>query len=143
MAQNDVVTQEQILLKGPLHSIKAGIWVVGVGTLTTEQFYRQTQGSSLLTMAFGLLGRLINGFFPVKKDIEIPLSSITGIGRGSMGLKKNVVLIETADGKSYSLTSNLSKPDYQEWLNAFHNALQTHNHATLTQDKDEHWVVSY
>jgi hypothetical protein len=136
VTQTDVNTQQQVLKEGAVYTLKGGIWKGGIATLTTERFYRKVRGSALLSYSFGLLGRLINQAFPWRVEIDIPLSSITVIGRGKMGLKKDVLYIETVDGKSYQFM-----PDYQIWLSALQNALQTYNHATLTQSADERWTV--
>jgi hypothetical protein len=53
-----------------------------------------------------------------------------------MGLKTDVLYIETVDSKPYQFT-----PNYQPWLAALQDALQTHRHATLVQSGDERWSV--
>lgn len=135
MAQADVSPQVQVLQKGTLLTLKAGIWTRGEAVLTSERFYRLVKGSAFLYNFFGLLGSLINNMFPTKTDIDIPLTAITVVGRGKMGLKKDVLYIETADTRSYQLT-----PNYEFWLNALKNALETQG-ATLTQNGDERWSV--
>jgi len=130
MSQTDISTQDQILQQGALHTLKAGFWVTGQAVLTTERFYRQVKGSFLLYNFFGLLGSVINNLFPTRTDIDIPLTSITEIGRGKMGLKKDVLYIGTMDGKSYRLT-----PNYDFWIAGLKEALERQG-ATLVQSTD-------
>ena len=135
MAQTDVLTQGQILRQGTLLTLKAGIWVQGHTMLTTERFYRQVKGSPILYNFFGVLGSLINNMLPAKTDIDIPLSMITEIGRGKMGMKKDVLYIGTMDGKSYQLT-----PHYDFWIAGLKEALESQG-ATLVQSANERWSV--
>ncbi|HEU5380573.1 MAG TPA: hypothetical protein VFV38_34550 [Ktedonobacteraceae bacterium] len=135
MTQTDISPQAQVLQQGTLLTLKAGIWTRGEAVLTTEHFYRMVKGSAFLYNFFGLLGSLINNMFPAKKDIDIPLTTITVIGRGKIGLKKDVLYIETADTKSYQLT-----PNYDSWFNALSSALKAQG-ATLTQNGDNRWSV--
>ncbi len=135
MAQTDVSTSGQVLLQGTLLTLKSGVWVKGQTVLTTERFYRQVKGSPLLYNFFGLLGNMINNMFPAKTEIDIPLSSISEIGRGKMGMKKDVLYIGTVDGKSYQFT-----PNYDFWLTGLKDALQRQG-ATLVQSADERWKV--
>lgn len=135
MAQADISTQEQVLRRGTLLTLKAGIWVRGEVVLTPTNFSREVKGTPFLYNFFGLLGSLINNMFPAKTDIDIPLSTITAIGRGKMGLKKDVLAIEVADGKSYQFT-----PNYQSWCTALKSALESQG-ATLIQAGDERWSV--
>ncbi len=135
MAQTDVSTSGQVLLQGTLLTLKSGVWVKGQTVLTTERFYRQVKGSPLLYNFFGLLGNVINNMFPAKTEIDIPLSSISEIGRGKMGMKKDVLYIGTVDGKSYQFT-----PNYDFWLTGLKDALQRQG-ATLVQSADERWKV--
>ena len=136
MAQTDVSSQAQSLQTGTLLTLKGGLWKRGEAALTTERFSRKVRGSALLSYSFGALGVLINSLFPAKTDIDIPLTSITVIGRGKMGLKKDVLFIETADGKSYQLT-----PNYDYWFTGLKQALESQG-ATLTQSTDERWTIS-
>jgi hypothetical protein len=136
MAQANVSTAEQIVLQGGLLTLSnIGIWTNGQAVLTTERFYRKVQGSPILYNFFGLLGTFINSMFPEKIDIDIPLTSITEVGRGKMGLKKDVLYIGTMDGKSYNLT-----PKYDAWIVGLKSALEGQG-ATLTQIADERWSV--
>ena len=135
MSQTDNATQSQILQQGTLLTLKAGFWVTGQAVLTTERFYRQVKGSPFLYNFFGLLGSIINNMFPTKTDIDIQLTSITEIGRGKMGLKKDVLYIGTMDGKSYQLT-----PDYDFWIAGLKDALERQG-ATLVQSANERWSV--
>jgi hypothetical protein len=136
MAQTNVSPSEQIVLQGGLLTLSnIGIWTNGQAVLTTERFYRKVQGSPILYNFFGLLGTLINSMFPEKIDIDIPLTSITEIGRGKMGLKKDVLYIGMMDGKSYNLT-----PKYDAWIVGFRSALEGQG-ATLVQIADERWSV--
>jgi hypothetical protein len=135
MVQTDVSPQGQILQQGTLLTLKAGIWVRGQVVLTTERFSRQVKGTPILYNYFGLLGVLINNLFPARTDIDIQLTSITEIGRGKMGLKKDVLYIGTMDGKSYNLT-----PNYDIWIVALKEVLQSQG-ATLVQSADERWSV--
>jgi hypothetical protein len=136
MAQTNVSTSEQIVLQGGLLTLSnIGIWTKGQAVLTTERFYRQVKGIPILYNAFGLLGDLINELFPAKTDIDIPLTTITEIGRGKMGLKKDVLYIGTMDGKSYNLT-----PKYEAWIVGLKSALEGQG-ATLTQIAEERWSV--
>lgn len=136
MAQTDVSGQVQVLQTGTLLTLKGGMWKRGEAVLTNERFFRKVRGTALLPYLFGALGALINTAFPVKNDIDIPLTSITVIGRGKMGLKKDVLYIQTADGKSYQLT-----PNSDFWINGLKQALESQG-ATLTQNADERWTVS-
>jgi len=136
VSQADVFTQEQTLKEEVLYTLNAGMWKGGIATLTPERFYRRTRGFAILPTALGLLGRLINQAFPWKVEIDIPLASISVIGRGKMGLKTDVLYIETMDSKPYQFT-----PNYQPWLAALQDALQTYSHATLVQSGDERWSV--
>lgn len=138
MTQTETSPQEQVLQQGSLSTLQAGMWKRGVAVLTTERFYRKTKGFAILSLSLGLLGRLINQLFPEKNDIDIPLASITLIGRGKLGLLKDVLYIETVDGKSYQLT-----PGYESWLTALRDALQSHTHATLAQSGDDRWTVQH
>ena len=52
-----------------------------------------------------------------------------------MGLKKDVLYIGTADGKSYEFT-----PNYDFWLAGLKEALEGQG-ATLVQSSDERWSV--
>lgn len=135
MAQTDVSTQDQVLRQGMLLTLKAGIWVKGQTVLTTERFYRQVKGTPFLYNFFGLLGNMLNNMFPAKTDIDIQLASITEIGRGKMGLKKDVLYIGTMDGKSYQFT-----PNYDSWIAGLKGALESQG-ATLVQSTDERWNV--
>jgi hypothetical protein len=135
VAQTDNSTQGQILQQGTLLTLKAGIWVQGQAVLTTERFYRQVKGSPFLYNFFGLLGSMINNLFPTKTDIDIQLTSITEIGRGKVGLKKDVLYIRTMDGKSYQFT-----PHYDFWIAGLKDALEGQG-ATLVQNADERWSV--
>lgn len=134
MAQTDVSTG-QVLQQGTLLTLKAGIWIQGRATLTTESFTRQVKGTPFLYNFFGLLGAMINNLFPAKTDIDIQLTSITEIGRGKMGLKKDVLYIGTADGKAYNFT-----PNYDSWIAPLKQALENQG-ATLVQSADERWSV--
>jgi len=135
MAQTDVSTQDQVLRQGMLLTLKAGIWVKGQTVLTTERFYRQVKGTPFLYNFFGLLGNMLNNMFPAKTDIDIQLTSITEIGRGKLGLKKDVLYIGTLDGKSYQFT-----PNYDSWITELKGALESQG-ATLVQSTDERWNV--
>jgi hypothetical protein len=135
MTQTDVSAQGQVLRQGTLLTLKAGIWVKGQTVLTTERFYRQVKGSPFLYNFLGLLGNMINNMFPAKTDIDIQLTSITEIGRGKMGLKKDVLYIGTMDGKSYQFT-----PNYDSWIAGLKGALESQG-ATLVQSADERWSV--
>lgn len=136
MAQSDVSAPEQIVLQGGLLTLSnIGIWTNGQAVLTTERFYRKVQGSPILYNFLGLLGTLINSMLPAKIDIDIPLTTITEIGRGKMGLKKDVLYIGTMDGKSYNLT-----PKYEAWIVGLRSALEGQG-ATLTQIAEERWSV--
>ena len=135
MTQIDASAQTQTLQSGALLTLKAGIWTRGEAALTPERFFRKTRGSGFLYSYFGLLGALINNLFPERTDIDIPLSSISVIGRGKMGLKKDVLYIETMDGTSYQLT-----PNYDFWIAGLKDALQRQG-ATLVQNSDERWSV--
>ena len=135
MTQTDTSAQTQVLQSGALLTLKAGIWTRGEAALTTERFFRRTRGSGFLYSYFGLLGALINNMFPAKTDIDIPLTSIAVIGRGKMGLKKDVLYIETMEGKSYQLT-----PNYDFWIAGLKDALQRQG-ATLVQNGEERWSV--
>jgi hypothetical protein len=130
--------QEQVLQQGSLSTLHAGMWKQGVAVLTPERFYRKTKGFAILTLSLGLLGRLINQLFPEKIDMDIPLTSITLIGRGKLGLLKDVLYIEIVGGKSYQLT-----PGYEPWMTALKDALQSHTHATLAQSGDDRWTVQH
>ena len=134
MTQKD--GQGEVLQQGPLSTLNMGMWKQGVAVLTTERFYRKTRGLAILSTSLGLLGRLINQLFPEKNDIDISLASITIIGRGKLGLLKDVLYIETAEGKSYQLT-----PGYEPWLAALKDALQSHTHATFVQSGNDRWTV--
>jgi hypothetical protein len=136
MTQTETSPQEQVLQQGPLSTLQAGMWKRGVAVLTTERFYRKTKGFAILSLSLGYLGRSINQLFPEKHDIDISLTSITLLGRGKLGLLKDVLYIETVDGKSYQLT-----PGYESWLTALRDALQSHTHATLAQSGDDRWTV--
>lgn len=135
VAQTDASTQGQILQQGTLLTLKAGIWVKGQAVLTTERFYRQVKGSPFLYNFFGLLGDMINNMLPAKTDIDIQLRSITEIGRGKMGLKKDVLYIGTMDGKSYQFT-----PNYDFWVAGLKDALEGQG-TILVQSADERWSV--
>ena len=135
MAQTDVSAESEILRQGTLLTLKAGIWVRGNAVLTAERFYRQVKGTPFLYNFFGALGAAINDLFPAKTDIDIQLTSITEIGHGKMGLKKDVLYIGTADGKSYQFT-----PNYDFWFAGLKEALEGQG-ATLVQGSDERWNV--
>jgi hypothetical protein len=136
MAQSDVSAPEQMVLQGGLATLSnIGIWTTGQAVLTTERFYRKVQGPPFLYNFFGLLGQFISGMFPEKIDIDIPLTTITEIGRGKMGLKKDVLYIGTMDGKSYNLM-----PKYEAWIAGLKSVLEGQG-ATLTQIADERWSV--
>jgi hypothetical protein len=135
MAQIDTAPQGQVLQSGALATLKAGIWTRGEVVLTTERFYRKVRGFGFLYSFFGLLGALINSALPEKTDIDIPLNTISEIGRGKMGLKKDVLYIGTVDGKSYQLM-----PNYDYWIAGLKGALQSQG-ATLSQNGDERWTV--
>lgn len=135
MAQTDVSAQEQVLRQGTLLTLKAGIWVKGQAVLTSKRFYRQVKGSPLLYNFLGVLGDVINNMLPAKTDIDVQLTSITEIGRGKMGMKKDVLYIGTADGKSYQLT-----PNYDFWLVGLKDALESQG-AQLVPGTDERWRV--
>lgn len=137
MAQIDNSRPTSTLKQGILLTLKGGLWVRGEAFITTERFYRRVQGSPLLPTAFGLLGRLINQAFPWKTDIDIPLASITVIGRGKMGLKKDVLHIETTENKKYDLM-----PNYAFWIAGLKDALQRQG-ATLVQTGEETWSVQH
>jgi hypothetical protein len=135
MTQSDTVSKTPILKEGALLTLKGGIWSRGEAFLTTERFYRRVRGSALLSFSLGVVGALINQAFPWRTDIDIPLASITVIGRGRMGLKKDVIHIETAESKKYDLT-----PNYDFWFSGLKDALQQQG-ATLAQTADETWSV--
>jgi hypothetical protein len=137
MIQADTSTQAPVVQTGTLLNLKAGIWVKGAVVLTTERFTRQVRGTAILYNYFGFLGDMLNNLFPPKTDIDILLASITVIGRGKIGLKKDVLYIETADGKSYNLM-----PNYQAWLAKLKGALESQG-ATLAQSGDERWSVQH
>jgi hypothetical protein len=111
------------------------MWIRGVGVLTTERFTRIVQGSPILYNYFGILGALINNTLPKKVDIDIPLAAIAVIGRGKLGLLKDVLYIETVEGKSYQLT-----PKYDYWFNGLKGVLGEQG-ATLVQSGDDRWTV--
>jgi hypothetical protein len=138
MAKIDVAANEQVLMQAPLATLHAGLWQNGTGVLTTERFMRRSQGYKILS-AFGVIGTLINQALPPGPvDIDIPLSSITTIGRGKLGLLKDVLLIVTSEGKTYQLT-----PRYESWIAPLQNALQQYSHATLVPDGAEKWQVKH
>lgn len=82
-----------------------------------------------------MLGALINQLLPAKTDIDIPLDTISEIGRGKMGLKKDVLYIGTGDGQPYQLT-----PNYEVWCAALKSALARQG-ATLVQSGNERWHI--
>lgn len=128
---------EQMLKQGSVLTLRGGMWKAGIATLSSERFSRQTKGYAIFNNTLGLLGAGINQLFPLRTDVDIPLTSITAIGRGKMGLLKDVLYIGTADGKSY----NFKTADYQLWIAALTEALQTHRKATVAQSGDERWSV--
>lgn len=128
---------EQTLKQGSILTLRGGMWKAGIATLSSERFSRQTKGYAIFNNTLGLLGAGINQLFPLRTDVDIPLTSITAIGRGRMGLLKDVLYIGTADGKSY----NFRTADYQLWIAALTEALQTYRKATVTQSGDERWSV--
>jgi hypothetical protein len=137
MAQANVSAPGQtIVQEGTLQTLTWGVWQGGRGVLTTEHFYFLVKGYGLFNY-FGLLGRAINLIFPERTKNEIPLSSITAVGRGKMGLLKDVLRIETADGKKYQFS-----PDYQFWLEGLKNTLQTKAGVVLVQSGEERWERS-
>lgn len=135
MTQTTGDPQSQILQKGTLLTLKAGFWRKGEVALTTERFTRTIRGSVLIYNTLGALGALINEMLPAKTDIDIPLQAISEIGRGKMGLKKDVLYIGTVDGQSYQLT-----PNYEAWCAALKSALERQG-ATLVQSENERWTV--
>lgn len=98
MTHTTGAAQSQILQKGTLFTLKGGFWKKGDAVLTTERFTRTVRGSVLIFNTLGVLGALINQLLPAKTDIDIPLYAISEIGRGKMGLKKDVLYIGTVDG---------------------------------------------
>lgn len=87
---------------------------------------------------FGLLGGLLRMALPVQMKVTVPLTSITAIGRGRIGLLRDVFFIEATDGKTCWF-----RPDYQPWLETLTSALQTRAGASLTQKSDDRWEVGH
>ncbi len=128
---------EPTIKQGSVLTLRGGMWKAGMATLSSERFYRQTRGYAVFNNTLGLLGAAINQLFPLRTDVDIPLTSITAIGRGKMGLLKDVLYIGTADGKSYTFRTD----EYQLWVAALTEALQTYRKATVVQSGDERWSV--
>ncbi len=128
---------EPALKQGNVLTLRGGMWKGGVATLSSERFYRQTKGYAIFNNTLGAIGAAINQLFPLRTDIDIPLASITAIGRGKMGLLKDVLLISTADGKNYTFRTT----EYQLWIAALTDVLQTYRKATVVQSGDERWTV--
>jgi len=135
MAKTSIPAQKQILKEGKLQTRQGAIWDQGLGVITQEYFYFQARGGTGLSI-FGLLGTLLRMALPVKVKVSVPLTSITAIGRGRIGLVRDVFFIETIEEKKYQFRLN-----YQSWLEALTNALQTHTGATLTQNGEDRWTV--
>lgn len=137
MAKTSIPVQEQILREGKLLSRQGAVWDSGLGVITPGYFYFRARGGTWLRL-FGLLGGLLRVALPVKVKISIPLASITAMGRGKIGLLRDVFFIETMEGKKYWF-----RLDYQSWLEVLTNALQTCTGATLTRNGEDCWKVQH
>lgn len=135
MTQTPEARQQQTLKEGKLMARMGVAWDAGLGVITPGHFSFQAHGGTWLSL-FGLLGGLLRMALPVRVKVTVPLTSITAIGRGKIGLLRDVFFIEATDGKTYWF-----RLDYQPWLEALTNALQTHAKVTLTQKSDERWEV--
>lgn len=135
MAKTFVTAQQQIVKEGKLQTREGAVWNQGLGIITPEYFYFQARGGSWLKL-FGLLGGLLRVVLPVKVKVSIPLASITAIGRGKIGLLRDVFFIETTEGKKYQF-----RLDYQSWLEVLTKALQNHTGATVIQNGEDRWTV--
>lgn len=137
MAQTDSALQQQILKEGKLLARQGAVWDPGMAALTPEYFYFRARGGNWLHL-LGLLGGLLRMALPVKVKISLPLTSITAIGRGKIGLVRDIFFIEALEGKKYWF-----RPDYQPWLEALTSALQTRTGLTLTRTADDRWEVTH
>lgn len=127
--------QEPIVREGKVRT-RPGIFVdQGQGILTPQRFYFQARAGVWLGL-FGLLGILVRAALPMKVKVDIPLSSITAIGRGRMGMRHNVFFIETREGKKYQFLF-----EYQLWLDALKDTLQKQTGTMLVQTDQERWEV--
>jgi hypothetical protein len=136
MAQTQSAVPQQIVKEGKLLARQGAVWDPGLAVLTADYFYFRGRGASWLHL-FGLLGGLLRMALPVKVKISLPLTSITALGRGKIGLVRDVFFVEAAEGKKYWF-----RPDYQPWLEALTSALQNRSGVSLTRKDGDRWEVA-
>lgn len=135
MSRTSTTIQEQIVREGKLQARFGMVLDQGKGVLTPQHFYYQTRAALWLRF-FGFVGVMVRNAFQLKVKIDIPLSSITAIGRGRLGMSRNVFFIETVEGKKYQFGL-----DYQFWLDALKDVLQKQAGTVLVQSNPECWTV--
>jgi len=137
MAQIQSAGQQQIVKEGKLLARQGAVWDSGLAALTADSFSFRGRGASWLQL-LGLLGGLLRIALPVKVKISVPLTSITALGRGKIGLVRDIFFIEAAQGKKYWF-----RPDYQPWLEALTSTLQARADLSLTRTADDRWEVTH
>lgn len=134
MAKNSTIAQEQVLKEGTIQTRNGVIWDQGQGIITPQHFYFQARVGAWLGL-FGFLGGLVRMSLPIKVKVYVPLASVTAIGRGRIGLIRDVFFMETREGKKYQFCS-----ESQSWIDALRDVLQRQG-GTLTQNDKERWEI--
>lgn len=130
---NVMLNSGENLLKEASASVVRGKLKVDQGTcfLTTQRlvFHKRGMGTFIL---FGIFSFLSKGKF----DFDIPLTDMKGLSRSKHGLSKNILCIETANGKEYKFALK-----FDDWFDAIKNTLLAHHQLRLVEEGEQRWTV--
>ena len=114
MAKFKVQDGEQVLMEGLLPYLKSKYrYIPGLSYLTDRRFVHTNN------LRGRAVGGLVGALMTARIDLEVPLETITGIGRSSHGRKHHPVLvILTRDGQDHRIVA-----EDEAWFQAFDRAL--------------------
>lgn len=108
----------------------------GKGWLTNQRFV-SFKRSVWLRLGVGIL---FSYAFRGRFNFDIPLTSIKSFYKSSLPLNKNVLAIETMDGKEYKIGFDLGAKAI-DWAAGFSDALMKYHNLRAVEVEPQKWVV--
>lgn len=104
--------------------------------LTTQRLVFHKKGMVSSMFLGYLFGYFFSFLYKGKFDFDISLIDVKSLSRTQYMLSKNVLCIETEDGKEYKFLLK-----FDDWFDAINNALLAYHQCRLVEEGDQKWIV--